>query len=77
VFLEVAPTNSAVAGDWVVNAQISNNQSFAGFFTLSSTQVMCFELVTYVPVGFFVKLRTTSSGTASFLYQRGTEVLGF
>jgi hypothetical protein len=77
VFLEVAPTNSAVAGDWVVNAQISNNQSFAGFFTLSSTQVMCFELVTYVPAGFFVKLRTTSSGTASFLYQRGTEVLGF
>jgi hypothetical protein len=77
VFLEVAPTNSAVAGDWVVDAQISNNQSFAGLLTLSSTQVVCFELVTYVPAGFFVKLRTTSSGTASFLYQRGTEVLGF
>jgi arginase family enzyme len=77
VFLEVAPTNSAVAGDWVVDAQISNNQSFAGLLTLSATQIMCFELVTYVPVGFFVKLRTTSSGTASFLYQRGTEVLGF
>ncbi|CCV02148.1 hypothetical protein IIV25_130L [Invertebrate iridovirus 25] len=76
VFLEVAPTNSAVAGDWVIDAQISNNQSFAGLLTLSSTQVMCFELSTYVPVGYYVKLRTTTSGTASFVYQRGTEVLG-
>jgi hypothetical protein len=76
VFLEVAPTNSAVPGDWVTDAQISNNQSFAGLLTLSSTQVMTFELSTYVPAGFFAKLRTTSSGTASFTYQRGTEVLG-
>jgi hypothetical protein len=75
VFLEVAPTNSAVPGDWVIDAQISN-QSFAGLLTLSSTQVMCFELSTYVPVGYYVKLRTTSAGTASFVYQRGTEVLG-
>jgi hypothetical protein len=76
VFLEVAPTNSAVAGDWVIDAQVSNNQSFAGLLTLSSTQVMCFELSTYVPVGYYVKLRTTSAGTSSFVYQRGTEVLG-
>jgi hypothetical protein len=40
----------------VVDAQISNNQSFAGLLTLSSTQVVCFE---HVPAGFFVKLRTT------------------
>jgi hypothetical protein len=76
VFLEVAPTNSAVAGDWVIDAQISNNQSFAGLLTLTSIQVMSFELSTYVPPGFYVKLRTTTVGTASFVYQRGTEVLG-
>ena len=76
VFLEVAPTNSAVAGDWVIDAQVSNSQSFAGLITLSSTQTMSLELSTYVPAGYFVKLRTTTSGTASFTYQRGTEVIG-
>jgi hypothetical protein len=37
---------------------------------------MSFEVSTYVPTGYFVKLRTTNSGTASFTYQRGTEVVG-
>jgi hypothetical protein len=76
VFLEVAPTNSAVPGDWVIDAQVSNSQSFAGLLTLSSTQIMSFELSTYVPAGYYVKLRTTTSGTASFTFQRGTEIVG-
>ncbi|CCV02340.1 hypothetical protein IIV30_145R [Invertebrate iridescent virus 30] len=76
VFLEVAPTNSATPSDWVIDAQVSNNQSFAGLLTLSSTQVMCFELSSYIPPGYYVKLRTTTSGTASFTYIKGTEVLG-
>ncbi|CCV01987.1 hypothetical protein IIV22A_143R [Invertebrate iridescent virus 22] len=76
VFLEVAPTNSATPSDWVIDAQVSNNQSFAGLLTLSSTQIMCFELSSYIPPGYYVKLRTTTSGTASFTYIKGTEVLG-
>jgi hypothetical protein len=76
IFLEVAPTNSAAAGDWVIDAQVSNSQSFAGLITLSSTQVMTYEVSTYVPAGFFVKIRSTSSGTTAFTYITGTEIIG-
>ncbi|QMS79324.1 hypothetical protein IIV6-T1_438 [Invertebrate iridescent virus 6] len=75
VNLEVSPTNSATPASWIVNGVISNSQSFAGLITLSSVQVQGGQLCTYVPAGYFVKLRTTSSGTTSFSYVAGIEVL--
>ncbi|CCV02398.1 hypothetical protein IIV31_026R [Armadillidium vulgare iridescent virus] len=76
IFLETSPTNSATPASWIVNAQSSNSQSFAGLLTLTSVQVQTTEVSTYVPAGYFVKIRSTSSGTASFTYVTGTEVLG-
>ena len=75
VFLEVAPTNSATPAAWIVNGEASNSQSFAGLLTLTSVQVEGSQLATYVPAGYFAKLRTTSSGTASFTFIAGIEVL--
>jgi hypothetical protein len=76
VFLEVAPTNSATPANWILNGQVSNSQSFAGLLTLTSVQVQGGQLATYVPAGYFAKLRTTSSGTTSFTFNAGIEVLG-
>ncbi len=50
-------------------------QSLAGLLTLTSIQVEGAQLSTYVPAGYFVKLRTISSGTTSFTYVSGIEVL--
>jgi hypothetical protein len=76
VFLEVSPTNSATAGSWITNAQISNGQSFAGLVTLNSTQVLTMELSTYVPPGYWAKLRTVTVGTATYVYISGVEIVG-
>ncbi len=75
VNLEVSPTNSATPASWIVNGSVSNSQSLAGLLTLTSIQVEGAQLSTYVPAGYFVKLRTISSGTTSFTYVSGIEVL--
>jgi hypothetical protein len=75
VFLEVSPTNSSTPANWIINGNASNSQSFSGLLTLSSTQVQGSQICTYVPAGFYVKLRTTSSGTTSFTFITGIEVL--
>ena len=76
IFLETSLTNSATPASWIVNSQVSNSQSFAGLLTLTSVQVETFHISTYVPAGSFVKIRSTSSGTVSFTYVTGTEILG-
>jgi hypothetical protein len=76
VFLEVAPTNSAVSTDWVVNGQATNSQQFTGLVVLSSVQISTQQLSTFVPAGFYAKLRSNTSGTATCTYVTGVEVIG-
>lgn len=74
--LEVAPTNSATAGDWVVKGRTGNSQALTLAITLQSVQVMKGQMVAFVPKGYYVKLRQpTATGTASGAFIEGRQVL--
>lgn len=76
VTLEVAPTNSATAGDWVEMARCGNSQALTLAITLQSVQGTTCGLVGDIPAGYYTKLRSvTTTGTVSFTYLSGQEVL--
>lgn len=76
VVLEIAPTNSATAGDWIEVARFRNGQTLALALTLSSVQTVSGNLGGYIPAGYYVKLRSiNNSGTPSYAYESGQEVL--
>lgn len=74
--LEMAPTNSATAGDWVEVGRCGNSQALTLAVTLQSVQGTTCELTTDIPAGYYAKLRSvTTTGTVSFAYVSGQEVL--
>lgn len=76
VALEIAPTNSATAGDWVEIGRLTNAQALTLAITLQSVQTIGGQIGGYVPAGYYAKLRTvTSTGTISFSYISGQKVL--
>jgi len=75
VVLEIAPTNSATAGDWVEISRFSNGQTITLAIALQSVQTGAGNLGGIIPAGYYAKLRTITSGTASATYNTGQEVL--
>jgi hypothetical protein len=75
VVLEIAPTNSATPGDWVEISRFSNGQTISLAVALQSVQTQAGNLGGIVPAGYYAKLRTISTGTASAGYNTGQEVL--
>lgn len=74
--LEVAPTNSATAGDWVEIGRCGNSQALTLAITLQSVQGTTCELTGDIPAGYYAKLRSvTTTGTVAFAYVSGQEVL--
>lgn len=64
--LEVAPTNSATAGDWVIKGRAGNAQALSLALVLQSIQTVKGQTIAYVPKGYYVKVRSTgASGTVS------------
>lgn len=64
--VEVAPTNSATAGDWVVKGRSGNSQALSLAITLQSVQGVKSQAAVYVPMGYYIKVRSTSAtGTNS------------
>lgn len=75
VVLEIAPTNSSTAGDWVEISRFSNGQTITLAVILQSVQTSAGNLGGVIPAGYYAKLRTITSGTASASYNTGQEVL--
>lgn len=76
VVLEVAPTNSATAGDWVEVARFTNGQSVSLALALQSVQTLAGQVNGMVPAGYYAKLRSiNNSGTPTYTYNSGREVL--
>lgn len=74
--LEVAPTNSATAGDWVEVGRCGNSQALTLAITLQSVQGTTCQLTSDIPAGYYAKLRSvTTTGTVAFAYVSGQEVL--
>lgn len=76
VVLEIAPTNSATAGDWKEVGRMENGQALSLAITLQSVQPVGAPLVAMVPAGYYAKLRSVNvTGTPTISYVSGQEVL--
>lgn len=76
IVLEICPTNSTTASDWVEVSRFTNGQALSLAVALQSVQTTASCLHTFVPAGYFVRIRTIStSGTPTFTYNCGQEVL--
>ena len=76
VVLEIAPTNSATAGDWVEVARLTNGQTVTLALALQSVQPISAPLSAYVPAAYYVKVRSVNvTGTPSYSMISGQEVL--
>lgn len=76
VVLEIAPTNSATAGDWVEIARTPQAQNIGIALALSSTQKGGGNLTGGVPAGYYAKIRSVNvAGTPTYAYNSGQEVL--
>lgn len=65
--LEVAPTNSATAGDWKEQGRCTNGQNITLAIALNSVQTIGCEISGYVPAGYYAKIRSiTTSGSPTF-----------
>lgn len=75
VVLEVAPTNSTTAGDWVEICRTSNGQNISLAIALASTQSTGFSMTGMVPLGYYARLRSVNvSGTPTYSFISGQEV---
>lgn len=75
IILEVAPTNSATAGDWVEWGRIGNSQTISLALALNSVQVTKGQAIAFVPAGYSVKARTAGSGTVSYVLTNAKQIL--
>ncbi len=74
--LEIAPTNSAAAGDWVEIGRITNGQALTLAITLQSVQTFAGQLGGTIPAGYYAKLRSINvSGTPTFTFNSGVKAL--
>lgn len=76
VVLEVAPTNSATAGDWVEIARFTNGQAITLALALQSVQTLAGQVNGMIKAGYYAKLRSiNNSGTPTYTYNSGQEIL--
>jgi hypothetical protein len=74
VYLEIAATNSATAGDWTAIQTVSNGQTITLAIALSSVQANTLTVSGLVPAGYYIRVRYATTGTASATYVNGQEV---
>lgn len=72
VVLEIAPTNSATATDWVILGSTGGGDTVGLLHNGTNTGQIC----GFVPAGYFAKLRSvTGAGTPTYSYNSGQEVI--
>lgn len=74
VYLEIATTNSATAGDWTAIQTVSNGQTITLAITLQSVQSNTLTVSGIVPAGYYMRVRYAVAGIASASYINGQEV---
>lgn len=76
VVLEICPTNSSTAGDWVEISRVTNAQNIALALALSSTAKNGAPVAGKVPAGFYSRLRSVNvSGTPTYTTNGQQEVM--
>lgn len=76
VVLEIAPTNSASAGDWKEIGRFRNGQAITLALALQSVHTLGGQIGGFIPAGYYAKLRSiNNAGTPTYTYNSGQEVL--
>lgn len=76
VVLEICPTNSATAGDWIEVSRVASGQSGSLVVGLILNQTGGGTLVGTVPVGYYSRLRSVNvSGTPTYVLNGNQEIL--
>lgn len=76
IVLEIAPTNSTTASDWVEIARQSNSQVYTLAVAIQGVQGNGTPLVGKVPATYYVRLRSVNvTGTPVYSFVSGQEVL--
>lgn len=74
IVLEIAPTNSSTAGDWIEIGRITAAQSIGLALALSSAQKVGGQIGGMVPAGYYARLRSVNvSGSPSYAINSGQE----
>jgi len=74
--LEIAPTNSATAGDWVEIARVSSGQSGSLVVGLALNQTGGGQIAGIIPAGYYAKIRSVNvAGTPTYTLNGQQEVL--
>lgn len=75
IVLEICPTNSATAGNWIEIGRLTNAQSISLALALQSVQTAGTPIFGMVPGGYYARLRSVNvSGTPTYTYNSGQEV---
>ena len=76
VVLEIAPTNSSTAGDWIEIGRTPQAQNVSLAIALASTQKGGGQIGGIIPAGYYARLRSVNvAGTPTYAYNSGQEVL--
>lgn len=73
--LEICPTNSATAANWLTIATVQNGQTLTLAVALQAVQTLSQGLAGVVPAGYYRRIRYTVTGTGSATFASGQEVL--
>lgn len=74
--LEICPTNSSTAGNWIEIGRVPNGQAVSLAITLQSVSTGGGCVTGIVPAGYYRRLRSiTTSGSPTFTFNSGQEVL--
>lgn len=73
VYLEICPTNSAVAANWIEIARVGNGQAISLAVVLQSVNTQPLVLSGFIPPGYYVRLRRDNTAT-SYTYNVGQEL---
>lgn len=75
VVLEVAPTNSSTPGDWVEKDRFEIDENITLAIALQSVQTVKGSVESYVPGGYYVRLRGIGTGTHAEAFIEGSKAI--
>lgn len=76
VVVEICPTNSSTAANWVEVARTSSSQIYTLAIAIQGVQASGVPMEAIVPAGYYVRLRSVNvTGTPTYAFVSGQEVL--
>lgn len=75
VVMEMCSTNSITPSDWIEIGHVGNSQTISLAVVLQSTQVFKGQMCADVPTGYYLKLRSSGTGTHTEAFVSGQKTI--